>query len=165
MRRSPTNDANAQPANKLKLIAVDSRLLDLPPTPLDRQPTPARGVVDRSVISRVALMRLPVVTPKNASGRREVLANASTVLWHRSQIFIPMSAARRIWCLEVPIENGDREQWQALDHWVATDLFGWNSKRRSAEIRRGVRGTKLESEGLVKPLREELSCLLRRKAK
>lgn len=165
MRRTPTDDTNAPPTGQPKLIHVETRLLDLPPTPLDRQPTPARGLVDRSVIGRVALMRLPVVTPKSASGRRDVLANASTVLWHRSQIFVPISAGRRIWCLEVPIEDGEREQWQAIDNWVATDLFGWNSKRRSAEIRRGVRGTKLRSEKLVRPLREELSCLLKGKAK
>lgn len=165
MSRKPKDAASAPPFGKVKLISVDARLLDLPPTPLDRQPSPARGCVSRDVIQMVTLTRLPIVTPKNAAGRRDVLANQVTVLWHRTQIVIPMSSGRRIACIEVSVEDGDLERWQAVDRWCADDLFGWTSKRRSAEVRGGVRGTTLECGVVVKPIREELSRLLKGKAK
>lgn len=165
MSRKPAQVSRASRADKVRLVRAEARLLDLPPTPLDRQPTPARAVIGRDVIGMVTLMRMPIVTPEDADGRRDVLANPAAVMWHRMQVFVPIRDGRRIWCLEVPIEDGDRERWQAIDNWYATELFGWNSKRRSAEVRRGVRGTRLESKGIVRPLREELSRLLKGKAK
>ncbi|WP_421793668.1 hypothetical protein [Hydrocarboniphaga effusa] len=152
----------AKAPGKIKLAMRSPAALDLPDPSLCGSPAALNEKIDAQLLYIALLMRPPIIVRQADKGRYTVIANAETVIWYRllplvSQLEIPM-----IHCIEVE-SVVDAGSWQAINNWLVDGWHGNLSRRRTAAVNRGVRGSDLAGVPINESVRAQLATLLKKK--